>query len=302
MCDILATDLNKQLVVIELKNTIDRYIVQQLTRYYDSLQTHQPFSGQVNYSLPIRLVAIAPQFHKHSFIDRRHSLLTYQFASFRIIQTSIENLHFELVDTDTAQTWSIAIPSKFHQAIASIFAERTEATTHNIPSPPRSLKKILVGTSPQTEARILAVREQILNFDPRMREVGLTTRTQYGFAKGDKDIYQGKLCAEILPSRFSNFPLPRLLLNLPYPQKKRAGSYYEETYKKGMAWAEIAGEEQWDHQKICFYLGKSQTRYSFYYTLEDYMKVYDQLTGRTIKLDSLNSLINLALQEWLDSI
>ncbi|MEC4986752.1 MAG: endonuclease NucS, partial [Oscillatoria sp. PMC 1076.18] len=33
-CDLIALGENQQLVVIELKNTEDRYIVQQLTRYY----------------------------------------------------------------------------------------------------------------------------------------------------------------------------------------------------------------------------------------------------------------------------
>jgi len=36
-CDILAIDNNKQLTIIELKNAEDRYLVQQLTRYYDNL-------------------------------------------------------------------------------------------------------------------------------------------------------------------------------------------------------------------------------------------------------------------------
>lgn len=33
ICDIVAVDKNKRLVVLELKNGEDRYIVQQLTRY-----------------------------------------------------------------------------------------------------------------------------------------------------------------------------------------------------------------------------------------------------------------------------
>lgn len=37
ICDILAITPQNQLVIIELKNTEDRYVVQQLTRYYDSL-------------------------------------------------------------------------------------------------------------------------------------------------------------------------------------------------------------------------------------------------------------------------
>ncbi len=65
-----------------------------------------------------------------------------------------------------------------------------------------------------------------------MQEVGLTTRTQYGLAKGDKDVYQGKLCAEFLPSRLSGIFMPRLLLNLPYPKKKLSGAGYGNTYKQ----------------------------------------------------------------------
>lgn len=43
VCDILAVDDNRQLVVLELKNTEDRYVVQQLTRYYDNLLEVKPF-------------------------------------------------------------------------------------------------------------------------------------------------------------------------------------------------------------------------------------------------------------------
>ncbi len=37
ICDILALDKDSRLVIIELKNAEDRYIIQQLTRYYHSL-------------------------------------------------------------------------------------------------------------------------------------------------------------------------------------------------------------------------------------------------------------------------
>lgn len=48
ICDILAVDDNRQLVVLELKNTEDRYIVQQLTRYYDALLEVKPFDTKVD--------------------------------------------------------------------------------------------------------------------------------------------------------------------------------------------------------------------------------------------------------------
>ncbi|MBR8836968.1 MAG: DUF91 domain-containing protein [Stigonema ocellatum SAG 48.90 = DSM 106950] len=59
-CDILALDENKQLVIIELKNDEDRYIIQQLTRYYDNLVDERPFAQQIKYNEPVRLIAIAP--------------------------------------------------------------------------------------------------------------------------------------------------------------------------------------------------------------------------------------------------
>ncbi len=57
--DIVAVGDNNNLVILELKNTEDRYVVQQLTRYYDGLLEQQAFSDQVDYSQPVRLVAIA---------------------------------------------------------------------------------------------------------------------------------------------------------------------------------------------------------------------------------------------------
>jgi RecB family endonuclease NucS len=43
ICDILTIDEKQQLTIVELKNTEDRYLIQQLTRYYAAIQEHQPF-------------------------------------------------------------------------------------------------------------------------------------------------------------------------------------------------------------------------------------------------------------------
>ncbi len=40
-CDIVAVGDNNNLVILELKNTEDRYVVQQLTRYYDGLRNNK---------------------------------------------------------------------------------------------------------------------------------------------------------------------------------------------------------------------------------------------------------------------
>jgi RecB family endonuclease NucS len=73
ICDILAVDDRQRLSIIELKNVEDRYVVQQLTRYYESLIEEKPFSNLINYENDIRLIAITPSFHQHNLVDRKHT-------------------------------------------------------------------------------------------------------------------------------------------------------------------------------------------------------------------------------------
>jgi RecB family endonuclease NucS len=47
ICDILALDENSRLVILELKNVEDRYIVQKLTRYYHRLQSKSLSSNKL---------------------------------------------------------------------------------------------------------------------------------------------------------------------------------------------------------------------------------------------------------------
>jgi RecB family endonuclease NucS len=52
-CDILAVENLNRLAIIELKNTEDRYIIQQLTRYYDAIKAAKDFPFEVDTSQPI---------------------------------------------------------------------------------------------------------------------------------------------------------------------------------------------------------------------------------------------------------
>lgn len=89
-------------MVLELKNGEDRYIVQQLTRYYDALREEKPFNEKIDYEQPIVLIAITPSFHKDNFTDRKYHLLVswrvivgYVIASgkFRIVTDSVVVSH-----------------------------------------------------------------------------------------------------------------------------------------------------------------------------------------------------------------
>ncbi|MGD1715272.1 endonuclease NucS domain-containing protein [Dapis sp. BLCC M172] len=108
-CDILAVDSHKKLVVLELKNVEDRGIVQQLTRYYDALLDEKPFSDKVDYQQPVRLVAITPSFHRDNFTDRKYHTLDFQFLEFSVIQDE-DKFYLYLKDVDNEEISKVIIP------------------------------------------------------------------------------------------------------------------------------------------------------------------------------------------------
>jgi hypothetical protein len=70
-CDLICVKkANKQLVIVELKNQIDRYIVAQLIRYRKALLLEQPFAELLDYSLSIDLIAVSPKFHEDNYTDK----------------------------------------------------------------------------------------------------------------------------------------------------------------------------------------------------------------------------------------
>lgn len=88
-CDLLcSTKSTKQPVVIELKNEEDRGIVSQLIRYCKAIVTEKPFPEQINYSLPVKLIAIAPTFHEDNYTDKEASKYENDFC---LCKFSVEN-------------------------------------------------------------------------------------------------------------------------------------------------------------------------------------------------------------------
>ena len=73
-CDLLCSSkLDKHAVIIELKNEEDRELVSQLVRYRKIILQNQSFADQIDYSLPIKLIAIAPSFHDDNYTDKEAS-------------------------------------------------------------------------------------------------------------------------------------------------------------------------------------------------------------------------------------
>lgn len=229
----------------------------------------------------------------------------YQFACYKITQVEAESYQFNLTDQDTAQAGNLVIPKKFNLFITTKL-DNSPKSIHQPTSPPKSLQKIIQSVSSNTQMRVLEIRNKILSFDEQIREVGLTTTTKYGLVKGDKKIYEGNICALFIPAPIviSGRYQPRLLLRLPYPKKKLTGLGHTKNQHatKGMTFAEVARGDCWDSSDIYFCPGKSRTKWSWRFTLKEYADVYQQLTGKQKSLDSLDVLIDLALEEWEEQI
>ncbi len=300
VCDILTIDEKQQLTLVELKNTEDRYLIQQLTRYYDAIQEHQPFQEQVDYRLPIRLIAIAPHFHSHNLIDRDYNRLTFELFTFRIVSTDVGSFWFELSQIDHDKTVKLNIPKKFHRFLLPAQEKPVELLPVELP-PPKSLQKLIEGLSPEQQANVLSIRNRLLSFDESMMEVGLTTRTLYGLRKNNKDIYKTKLCAEFIPIT-PGILYPQLRLRLPYAKREfgAPGRTYKQERVKGLTWVGIKYGKEWDDTatiQLLFYFGKRQ-RYSYALDLGAYSNLYQQLTGHNQSLQSFDDLLTVALEEW----
>lgn len=299
ICDILAVDARRQLVVIELKNDEDRYIVQQLTRYYSALRQEKPFAAQVDYRLPIRLMAIAPTFHAHTLIDREYSRLELELLRFEVIPRTA-GFRFELRQWDEKRALVFDIPALFHSSLMR--SSEPVLAPPQAALPPKSLQKLLQPLSPEQQALVLQVRAELLQADSRLKEVGKTTTTQYGFPKADRSIPVNKLCAAFRPN-FARADRPRLLLRLPYPKREFGGPgrTYKQQRVKGIAWYGVHFEREWDAASpitLLLFLDKTQYQCSRQYSLEAYASLYRTLTGSDCDLRSINDLVAASVKEW----
>lgn len=130
ICDILALGKSGELVILELKNSEDRYVVQQLTRYYANLVEKRPLPDTINYNLPVRLIAIAPKFHRHNWIDREYSKLDVEFLQFEIVDRE-QNKSFKLKGLNTEKSVEIKFSEQKNSATSQA-EEKLEERVHRI--------------------------------------------------------------------------------------------------------------------------------------------------------------------------
>lgn len=203
VCDILAINELKQLVILELKNIEDRYVIQQLTRYYDNFLDEKPFSTQIDYKQPIHLIAAAPSFHKHNLIDRKYNLLKINLLQIDVIQGN-ESFELQLQDIDTTQTWSIPIDYR---------EINTTSVSSNIPKIPQLLLNWLGACNGEEQQAIIQLREKILSFDERIQEEIEGTNT-IRYSRG-KSKPVAEICYQRIKSKLAVF------LWLPTPTSRR---------------------------------------------------------------------------------
>jgi RecB family endonuclease NucS len=96
VCDILAKGNNNQLIIIELKNTKDSHIFEQITAYFDALENERPFSEQIDYNQTIELITVCP-----TYSDRARYIMSHISnlkAIYYELKPQQQNLKFTLFD------------------------------------------------------------------------------------------------------------------------------------------------------------------------------------------------------------
>ena len=289
ICDLVAVDQAQQLVIIELKNVEDRYIVQQLTRYYDSLMAEKPWATQIDYTQPARLIAVAPSFHRHNEVDRKYNHLCLEFFTFHVVQQKEQFwLHLRSVDTEQGT------------AIPLSYTEVTAPQMDDLPKPPQRLLDALGAMPLETQQRILDLRARILGFDARIQEI--ETPRSIGYGRGEKN-----WCVELYFDRKQPSPILFLWLPLWNNRKRTAigryrlwtdwdnvlfGAHIPEGLGKAKPeeeWRQIP-KEQWPRQNI--WGGKTRLVADvFHGTLATRIGCQEPTT-------SLIAVVDVALQHW----
>jgi RecB family endonuclease NucS len=294
-CDIISVSRDNQLVILELKNSQDRGIVQQLTRYYANVINTKLFD--VDYDKPVRLVAITPNFHKHNFIDREYSKLILEFIKFNIVVKRDSDLYLQLKNVDTKKTWET-------QIVHSL--EQVHQIKDYLPPIPSVLTKMIESCSPEQKQIILQVRERILCFHERIQEIKGANFIKYG--RGTT-----KMCVEIRRNspelRSTGFNQPILFLYLPIPNRATprtlSSKESNKLHRHPLGRMQIlSSNTNKDWKTFSPELGVAsyippgrRISASHSYTMNSFAPFITSKAG-----SDLDTLIDLALQSWLERL
>ncbi|WP_414528957.1 endonuclease NucS domain-containing protein [Nodularia chucula] len=291
VCDIIGIGKNNQLTIIELKNTQDRYIINQLTRYYENLREEQPFKDNVDYEQEVRLLAICPNFHRHNLIDEKHSRLNFELFTFYILCKEDNEFYFS-VSQISNQSEAKLIKINYQQV------NLQNQQNDNIPEAPRLLLDWL-GALTETELENLKqIRQQILGFDHRIEEIIVNKSIVYASRYGKDKLRQ---CAEFSFDRKSKKIILFLWLIIPNRQNKTIARMQVDTTEEYLTYSRYVPVKEksilWEKffNKIFYSVPKDSGR--LFSELIHLGQVYNQIFVAETK-----NIVNQALQTWLERI
>ena len=170
-CDILATNKNRELTILELKIAEDRYVVQQLTRYYHSLLEEKPFFEQVDYAQPVHLIAILPSIHRDNLIDCKYHQLDIKLITFSMRREQEKTyFHFKQYGTDYLYP---EVEIKTQDNFSEV----------DLPKVTSKLKQIISRASEYETQCILETRSKILRFHKNISENIISGGVIYSLGK-----------------------------------------------------------------------------------------------------------------------
>ena len=253
-CDILAMGDNRQLIVIELKNTEDRYVIQQLTRYYDALLKEKPFQDSIDSKKTIELKVISPILHKDNLIDRKYHKLKFDLLEFSIIGDS--QPRFQLKKLDRSSICEFEIPYEM---------EPKDNQTREIPAPPKSLNTALARCSNHDPKIMLMLRENILKYDERIQEITVKSG-HFIFGKGET-----KPCAELtIKQYYENRPHdPLFSLWLPISFSGSKYRFGKVTLPETLF--RLDGASRLNHGYLCYMAGETRQKVKERWSINEYI-------------------------------
>ncbi|OUL19066.1 hypothetical protein BV378_34010 [Nostoc sp. RF31YmG] len=300
ICDILAIGENNQLAIIELKNTEDRYVINQLTRYYDNLLEEEPLKDNINYDEEVRLIAICPSFHRHNLIDEKHSKLKFNLFTFFI---RYENHEFYFHLSHIHKQLETKIVKINYQEVNF----QNQVNDH-IPEPPRLLLDWLGSLTNIEIENLTKIRHQILSFDGRLEEIVLNKSIIYASRYGKDKIRQ---CAELSFDRKSKKILLFFWLIIPNRQTKTIARMQINTLQEYLAYWRYAPVKEGIIVWTKFYRGYysvTNNHRAFGIVTENNRSFYCVRGDNGIWLkeeifgENINIIINQALKIWLERI
>ena len=294
ICDLVAMGSERELIILELKNSEDRYLAQQLTRYYDNLMAVKPWNEEIDYEKSVKLIGIAPSFHRHNLVDQKYLNLELEFLRFSVEQVN-------------DGTFWLSLQSLSHQKMGRVQIPYVEIHLKSVdlPTPPQWFVEILGTMPPLMRKRILSIREQILRFDPRIQEMAGQNSLLYG--KPSK----GRHCAELIFERKTK----QLVLFLWLPFQERESGLIAGRHRIWTNWhkvthlasvgAGLGNKRTWEeqeahHRQRAVAAGKTPRDW-FPYRSQRTAKEISYYAGRLSypeKDSRLTSIVEMALQIW----